>query len=524
METGLIQAAALSAADLRALERIRSDPAKRAEVNRLAKLAASTSRRVCPLMTPQPGPQTEALNSKADIVIAGGAAFGGKTVALLLDGLKGADQAEYRGMAFRRTVPLITMAGGLWDTSRRIYGSGGEPVKSPVHTWRFPSGAELAFHHLQYLETAEAMSRGARSPWIGFDQLEEFEEAQFWHLFGRSLGRIFATCNPVPDDDPVGGWLADLLRWWWDPETGYAIPERAGVMRWFYRRDREILWYDSRSEAMEANPDLADDGGHAVAPTSLAFFPADIDDNPKGEADEPLYRARLHGLDEVERERRLRGNWKIRDASGGLYEHRYFEGRFLDAIREEDVVARVRFADKAGTALKPREVAKQGAPKSSKTCTCRVARVRMGEGLPDRYVIEDATGAHLEMAEREAHLRALAEADGAGVRVRLEQEPGSGGKDSALLTVGFLAGFDAEAVRPASSKLERGKPALSQAKAGNVWLVRGAWNASFLRALTAWDGGRKGSDEADAWHGAFAELAKTEQPEPVQTGGFGPWG
>lgn len=504
----MTRADALSPVDLEVLERIRSDPAKRAAVNRLAAAAAKASVRVRPLITPQPGPQADALKSKADVVIMGGAAFGGKTVALLLDGLKGADKPGYRGMVFRRTVPLITMAGGLWDTSHKIYGTGGEPVKSPVHTWRFPSGGELALHHLQYLETAEAMSRGARSPWIGFDQLEEFEEAQFWHLFGRSLGRVFATCNPVPDDDPVGGWLAALLRWWWDPETGYAIQERAGAVRWFYRRDREILWYNSRDEAMEANPDLASDNGHPVAPTSLAFFPAGIDDNPAGEADEPLYRARLHALDEIERERRLRGNWKIRDARGGLYEHRFFEGRFLDALREDDVVCRVRFADKAGTALKPSEVARRGAPKSSKTCTVRAARVRMGEGLPDRYVIEDATGAHLEMAERETHLRALAEADGAGVRVRLEQEPGSGGKDSARLTVGFLAGFDAEAVRPTSSKLERGKPALSQAKAGNVWLMRGAWNTAFLRALTAWDGGRSGSDEADAWHGAFAELAR----------------
>lgn len=497
-------------------------PRERIRIAQAIRLRREKSRAVLPLVTPQPGPQKAALESTADVVIMGGAAFGGKTVALLADGLKGAGDSGYRGVAFRRTVPLITMAGGLWDTSRKIFGDSGEALKSPVHTWRFPSGAELAFHHLQYLETAEAWSRGARSPWIGFDQLEEFEEAQFWHLFGRSLGRIFATCNPIPDDDPVGGWLANLLRWWWDPETGYAIPERAGVTRWFYRRDREILWYGSRDEALEANPDLAEDrtaSGHvrAVEPTSLAFFPAGIDDNPAGEAEDPRYRSRLHGLDEVERERRLRGNWRIRDASGGLYEYEYFEGRLLDAIREEDVVARVRFWDKAGTALKPREVAKRGAPKSSKTCSALGARVRMGPGLPDRYVIEDVTGEFLEMAEREHHIRAVAEADTAKVPQRLEQEPGSGGKDSARLTVGFLAGFDAEAVRPVGSKLERGKPALSQAKAGNVYLIRGAWNGPFIRKLVAWDGGRTGSDEADAWHGAFKELAN---PQPFAEPAF----
>lgn len=501
-------------------------PAQRIQLARALLLKRERSRPIIPLITPQPGPQQQALESAADVVIMGGAAFGGKTVALLADGLKRANHPDYRGVAFRRTVPLITMAGGLWDTSRRIFGGAGEPLKSPVHTWRFPSGAELAFHHLQYLETAEAWSRGARSPWIGFDQLEEFEEAQFWHLFGRSLGRIFATCNPIPDDDPVGGWLARLLSWWWHPATGYAIPERAGVTRWFYRRDREILWYGSREEALEANPDLAEDrtaSGHirAVEPTSIAFFPAGIDDNPAGETEDPRYRSRLHGLDEVERERRLRGNWKIRDASGGQYTREWFEGRFLDGVREEDVVARVRFWDKAGTGLTPSQVARHGAPKSSKSASVRMARVRVGEGIPDLYVIEDATGEYLEMAARERHIRATAEADTAAVPVRVEQEPGSGGKDSARLTVGFLAGFDAAAIRPAASKLERGKPMISQARAGNVFLLRGAWNSRLLSALTSWDGGRSGSDEADAAHGAFNFLAPA--PPAAEWGSIDVW-
>ena len=46
---------------------------------------------------------------------------------------------------------------------------------------------------------------------------------------------IRATCNPDADS-----WVADLLQWWIDQDTGFPIPERAGKVRWFIRSGDEL--------------------------------------------------------------------------------------------------------------------------------------------------------------------------------------------------------------------------------------------------------------------------------------------
>ena len=64
----------------------------------------------------QPGPQTDFLRSPADICIYGGAAGGGKTVALILEPLRHATRVvNFTTVFFRRSTPQITK-------SRRVVG------------------------------------------------------------------------------------------------------------------------------------------------------------------------------------------------------------------------------------------------------------------------------------------------------------------------------------------------------------------------------------------------------------------
>ena len=59
--------------------------------------------------------------------------------------------------------------------------------------------------------------------------------------------------------------------------------------------------------------------------------------------------------------------------------------------------------------------------------------------------------------------------------VAIEQEPGSGGKESAEGTIRRLAGFRVKADKPEGQLTTRADPLAAQMEAGNVYLVEGAW-------------------------------------------------
>jgi len=93
-----------------------------------------------------------------------------------------------------------------------------------------------------------------------------------------------------------------------------------------------------------------------------------------------------------------------------------------------------------------------------------------------------------------------------GPPIHYEQEPGSGGKESAENTIRNLAGFQAYPDRVTGDKDVRLEPFAIQCEAGNVRLVRGAWNGVFIEELCAVPFG-KYRDMADAVAGGFNKLA-----------------
>jgi predicted phage terminase large subunit-like protein len=85
----------------------------------------------------------------------------------------------------------------------------------------------------------------------------------------------------------------------------------------------------------------------------------------------------------------------------------------------------------------------------------------------------------------------------------MEQEPGSSGKrviDHFSRIV--LPGYAFQGVPSTGDKVSRARAVMAAAKAGNVKLVRGRWNASFLDELSMFPNG-KHDDQVDALSGAF---------------------
>ncbi|MES1988729.1 MAG: phage terminase large subunit, partial [Pseudomonadota bacterium] len=108
--------------------------------------------------------------------------------------------------------------------------------------------------------------------------------------------------------------------------------------------------------------------------------------------------------------------------------------------------------------------------------------------------------------ERERTIKQTAMVDGVDVEQWVEQEPGSGGKESAESTIRNLAGFVAKSERPTGDKAVRAEPYAVQVEAGNIKLIAGPWNKAFIDEHKTFPVG-KYKDQIDAASGGFNKIA-----------------
>lgn len=127
-----------------------------------------------------------------------------------------------------------------------------------------------------------------------------------------------------------------------------------------------------------------------------------------------------------------------------------------------------------------------------------------------RYYVIDVVRGQWSDWQREETIRLTAEVDGPEVEVWIEQEGGSGGKDSAQATVRNLAGFTVHAEVASGDKAVRASPFAAQCEAKNVFLVRSDWNAAYIGELCAFPNGTN-DDQVDGSSGAFNKLALAER-------------
>lgn len=442
---------------------------------------------------PQPGPQTAFLSSAADIVIYGGAAGGGKTFGLLLEPLRHINNPLFGAVFFRRTTKQVRNEGGLWDESMKLYPLvGGVPTEYNL-TWKFPSGAALSMAHLEH-DKNRLDYQGAQIPLLMFDELTHFSAVQFWYLLSRNRsdsgvkGYVRATCNPDPDS-----WVAELIAWWIDTETGFPIPERSGVIRWFVRLNDVLHWGDSRQELIDRFPDYPED---ELQPKSLTFIPSKLSDNAILMAKDPGYKANLLALPTVERERLLGGNWKIKPAAGLLFKRIWCP--LVSAIPAGSKSRRG--WDLAGT------------PKTETNNPDWTAGVRISKYPNGRFCVTDYrklrdTPGKVEDAiyVTATHDAAFAAQNGGTIQTDVPKDPGQAGVAQVAAIIKRLAGYDVTSSPESGEKGTRFRPFSAQAEAGNVDILEGDWNDEFFRDLEAFTGeeGAEKDDGPDATSRAF---------------------
>lgn len=438
-------------------------------------------------ITPQPGPQTAFLASPADIAIYGGSAGGGKTWGLLMEPLRHVNNPGFGAVLFRRTTVQIRNEGGLWDESATLYPQAGADPKEHELWWKFPSGAAVSFAHLEHDKT-RFNYQGAQIPLICFDELTHFTAVQFWYMVSRNRSMcgvrpyIRATCNPDADS-----WVAALIAWWIDQDTGLPIPERAGVLRWFVRVGEDLKWADDPAELVEYT--MLNEAGERVPipPKSLTFIPAKLTDNKALMAADPGYMASLLALPLVERERLLGGNWKIRPAAGLYFQRSWC--RVVDAVPAGTVFGRG--YDLAATPPTAEN------PDPDATDATKIGRTPEG-----RYIVVDNQWTQSTPAGVERFILNITSQDGHDVEISLPQDPGQAGKSQVAQMVKMLAGFTVRSSTETGDKVTRFGPFSAQCEAGNVDVLRGEWNERWFTNLEGFPTA-KHDDTADSTSRAF---------------------
>lgn len=434
-------------------------------------------------LRPQPGPQEHFLQCRADIVIYGGAAGGGKTFAMLLEYLRWIDNPKYTAVIFRRTSTQVRNPGGLWDTSLTVYPLVGAYPRESALQWVFPSKAKILFAHMEH-EKDRFNWQGSQIPLIGFDELTHFSWTQFVYMFSRNRstsgipGYIRCTTNPDPDS-----WVRRFIDWWIG-DDGYPIPERSGVIRWFVIICDKVEWADSKSELLERFP--------GCLPKSFSFIASTVYDNQILLQKDPNYLANLQALPRFEREQLLMGNWNIRPTAGMFFQRSFFE--VINVLPKN--LKFVRYWDRAAT------------KKTETNDPDYTVGVKLAKDKDGVFYLCDIVRLQETPLKVQTAILNTASQDGVLTRVGIEQDPGQAGVSEADLLLRMLSGFSAKAYKATKDKVTRASPVSAQAEAGNIKILRAPWNEDFFRELENFPEGAH-DDIVDALSGAF--LMHTEK-------------
>ena len=245
---------------------------------------------------PNPGPQTEAYDSLADVLLYGGQAGGGKTHLELGWGVNESES----GIIFRRER---TQTDGL-EKEGKVIISKTASFNGQDLEWTWSDGKTLK---LAGMKDADSWMdhAGRERDYMGFDEGGEFLEMQVAQIIAwlrappGKRTRVIIGSNPPRSSD--GLWLIKWFAPWLDDK--FDNPADPGELRWavYVTRSNEsqMIWV--------AGPGEYEIDGERYTAKSYTFIPASLEDNPFRNT--PEYRAQLQSLPEPLRSQLLYGKF-----------------------------------------------------------------------------------------------------------------------------------------------------------------------------------------------------------------------
>ncbi len=400
-------------------------------------------------------PETPSLTQKTYLrslsleALFGGAAGGGKSSALLMAALQYVDVPNYSAILFRRTYADLALPGALMDRFLSWVKEYDEVHwNGSTYVATFPSSARITFGYLNN-QNDYLRYKSSEFQFIGMDEVTEIREFDYRYMFSRLRKPNSGALAQVPlrmrsASNPAPNWV----------------------------RQRFIV---------------------EGAENKRIFVPSFLDDNPG--IDPESYRRALQEIDPIERQRLENGDWWA-VTTGSLFDREAFIIIEPSDIPEFKQPQYIRFWDLAGT--EPSHV------NPDPDWTVGVLGV-FDQGV---FYIIDVQRIRGKGDKVERLISETAQTDGPHVSIRMEQEPGSSGKNLIDQYARYvLPGCDFLGIRSTGDKVTRSKPLAAALANGNVRLVRGPWISDFLDEMATFPEASWHDDQVDATSGCFTEAA-----------------
>lgn len=326
--------------------------------------------------------------------------------------------------------------------------------------------------------------------WIPWDMVvvrHRYRRSPDWDVT-RPFSIVFQNgavmyCKGLKDPNSARG---PNLNWLWYDEAGrdamglgwqlavagvrignnpqaWATYTPKGFGHWTYKFFIEKQFPDEVMKFMQDKPDR----------NLLEAFHAEKEENAANL--DPDFTVRLLMANPIGYLRQNEFEGEYADEIGSLGDRNWFKDHYLDTSPDW-VFKRVRFWDLAATE-------KKSGLDPDETVGSLVGCDREKK----RFALENQVGGFWAWEKIKENVRAVAEMDGPGVWVYVEQEPGSGGKNQVaeLKAVVKDLGVHLEGHDPKKDgdRVQAASVWFAEAMVGLWWIVRGGWNERFLSQL-----------------------------------------
>lgn len=276
------------------------------------------------IIQPQPPFQTKMVCSNVDFLVAGAAMGVGKSFAALLMAAEPSLDPDFRMVYIRRNISDLKVGGSGTDEAAKIYGHYATIKVSENPRLLFPSGAFIDFTHMADQSPDKVLERirGWQYGYIYVDEGTGFEWSTIRLLMSRNrskgkyTGKIRLTCNPKRNH-----WLRYWVDWYVD-DKGYPIPERDGIVRYFYITGdnvEDVIFGDTPEEVYEKcrkhiDPILRKMDGEYTYKNLIkttTFYSGKLSDNAIMLKNNPGYMGSVAAMGDKQAKANLLGCWNV---------------------------------------------------------------------------------------------------------------------------------------------------------------------------------------------------------------------